>query len=147
MKVGPTPNLSRRRLGELDATSVKLLEHGLNVRDLDRSEDQRDLPRRQLGEVRLVHEAKVQADFAARDRSVKRLVAIKEVDLKPKPLLKEGCARRHIADKQDRYDGLCSLGSPTRSDEQAVQSKVRSERPQKRFMTTGSTDIAFSEPS
>jgi hypothetical protein len=38
MKFGPAPNLVGRRLGELNATSFKLLEHCLNVGDLDRSE-------------------------------------------------------------------------------------------------------------
>jgi hypothetical protein len=67
-----------------------------------------NLPRGEFGEVRLVDEAKVQTDFAARDRTVERRGAMKEVDLKPQLLLEKYGARRHVSNEQYWDDGLQS---------------------------------------
>src|ERR1700733_2922124 len=106
VKIRPAPRLFGRRLGELHATFFELLQQSLNIGDFNCGQDQGDLARGELREVRLADEAKMQAGFVARDRTVKRWSAIKEVNRNPQLLAKECGARRHVPNEQDRDDGF-----------------------------------------
>jgi len=65
MKIRTTPRLFSRRLRDLHAAFPELLEQPLNILDFDGGQDQGGFPRGELREVRLVDEAKVQADVVA----------------------------------------------------------------------------------
>lgn len=108
MKIRAAPSLPSLSLGEIHASLFELLEQPLHIGDLDRGQDKRDFPRRELHEVWLVDEAKVQADFVARDRTVKWRGAMKEIDLKSQLFLEKRGTRRHVSNEQDRNDGLQS---------------------------------------
>src|SRR4051794_4501308 len=79
MEVQTAPGLPHQPLRELHAAGLIFREQSLDVRYLDRCQDQRHLALRQLGEIGLVDEAKVKTNAVARHGSVEGGIAVEEI--------------------------------------------------------------------